>query len=227
MVKRTLLAIAVLLLLAVTACQPDILLRLVTTVYHDGSLDRRGKVGHPAETFLAGDRFDLAGLHVHHLDRDDGFFLDLADRAQDDLAYAHEPAHLDSALGRGAVGELKTLFAENRLHIFPVHHPEQAGVESLYFAKNSSSAIPVAQARGVVLLALSRNRVGASEYSPQAIKQAIVGNGRADKEQVQELIRLLLGMPDIPKSDHAADALAAAICHYNTFKTPLNKVDYV
>ncbi len=93
------------------------------------------------------------------------------------------------------------------------YHPAEAGVENLYFAKNATSAIPVAQARGVVLLALERAGVHAAEYTPQAIKQAIVGQGRAEKSQVQELLRVLLGIRDVPAPDHAADALAAAVCH--------------
>ena len=96
------------------------------------------------------------------------------------------------------------------------YNPDEAGVESLYFAQNTSSALPVAQARGVVLMALARSGVTAAEYPPQAIKQAIVGQGRADKDQVQNLIRMLLGLDDIPRPDHAADALGAAICHANT-----------
>jgi crossover junction endodeoxyribonuclease RuvC len=91
--------------------------------------------------------------------------------------------------------------------------PTEAGVENLYFAKNATSAIPVAQARGVVLLALERAGVRAAEYTPQAIKQAIVGQGRAEKAQVQELLRVILGIAEVPAPDHAADALAAAICH--------------
>jgi crossover junction endodeoxyribonuclease RuvC len=91
--------------------------------------------------------------------------------------------------------------------------PDEAGIESLYFAKNVTSALPVAQARGVVLLALHLARIPASEYAPQAIKQAIVGRGRADKEQIQELVRVLLGLSERPHPDHAADALAAGICH--------------
>ena len=94
-----------------------------------------------------------------------------------------------------------------------IHAPEQSGVENLYFAKNATSAIPVAQARGVVLLALAELGVPAAEYPPQAIKQAVVGQGRAEKQQVQELVRILLGLELIPKPDHASDALAAAICH--------------
>jgi crossover junction endodeoxyribonuclease RuvC len=114
---------------------------------------------------------------------------------------------------------LDTIFSEVQT-LIDSNKPEQAGVESLYFAKNALSAIPVAQARGVVLLALAQRSIPTAEYPPQAIKQAIVGNGRADKEQVQELVRILLGLKDIPKPDHAADALAAAICHYNTLESP-------
>ena len=95
--------------------------------------------------------------------------------------------------------------------------PEVAGVESLYFSKNSSSAIPVAQARGVVLLALYRAGIEVREFPPQDIKQAISGSGRADKRQVQELVRVLLGLPEIPRPDHAADALATAICCINHY----------
>lgn len=89
--------------------------------------------------------------------------------------------------------------------------PDRAGIESLYFTKNVTSAIPVAQARGVVLLALAQNGVPAEEYTPQQIKQAVVGNGQADKEQVMQMVRVVLGMSSVPRPDHAADALAAAI----------------
>lgn len=101
--------------------------------------------------------------------------------------------------------------------LIDTYHPEIAGVESLYFARNATSAIPVAQARGVILLALRRGRVATSEFPPQEIKQAISGSGRAEKQQVQELVRVLLGLEEIPRPDHAADALAAAICCFNNF----------
>lgn len=94
--------------------------------------------------------------------------------------------------------------------------PVGAAIESLYFAKNITSAIPVAQARGVVMLLLEEAGIPAEEYPPQAIKQALVGHGRAAKEQVQELVRLLLGLAEPPQPDHAADALAAAITHHHT-----------
>lgn len=101
------------------------------------------------------------------------------------------------------------------LYIIDMYQPDQAGIESLYFAKNITSAIPVAQARGVVLLACAQRNIPAAEYPPQAIKQALVGNGRAEKEQVQELVTMLLRLTELPKSDHASDALAVAICHYH------------
>ena len=89
--------------------------------------------------------------------------------------------------------------------------PAAAGIESIYFTKNISSAIPVAQARGVVLLALSKLGIPAAEFTPQVIKQSVVGSGQADKEQVTQMIRIVLGMSDVPRPDHAADALAAAV----------------
>ena len=98
--------------------------------------------------------------------------------------------------------------------------PSAAGVESLFFAKNITSAIPVAQARGVVLYTLEEAGVPARAYPPQEIKRSISGNGRADKFQIQDLVRIFLGLAEIPTPDHAADALAAAICCYQTMQLP-------
>jgi len=85
----------------------------------------------------------------------------------------------------------------------------------LYFARNASSAMQVAHARGVVLLALGQKGVPVECYSPQLVKQAVIGRGRADKDQVQRLVGVLLGLELVPSPDHAADALAVAICHAN------------
>jgi crossover junction endodeoxyribonuclease RuvC len=93
--------------------------------------------------------------------------------------------------------------------------PGAASMESIYFWKNVSSALPVTEAKGVIRLAFARASVSLVEYSPTAIKQAVSGSARADKDQVQEMVRLLLGLKEIPKPDHAADALAAAICLAN------------
>jgi crossover junction endodeoxyribonuclease RuvC len=119
---------------------------------------------------------------------------------------------ISTAAGTPPGERLDRLYSEV-IAVLEQYHPTEAGVENLYFAKNATSAIPVAQARGVVLLALERAGVHAAEYTPQAIKQAIVGQGRAEKSQVQELLRVLLGIRDVPAPDHAADALAAAVCH--------------
>ena len=93
--------------------------------------------------------------------------------------------------------------------------PGAASMESLYFWKNVSSAMPVAEAKGVIRLAFARASVPLSDYSPTAIKQAVSGSARAEKGQVQEMVKLILGLGEIPKPDHAADALAAAICLAN------------
>ena len=95
------------------------------------------------------------------------------------------------------------------------HKPDIAGIEALYFARNASSAIPVAQAKGVILLALQRSGIPVREYPPQEIKRAISGSGRAEKQQVQERVRVLPGLAEVPRPEHGADALAAAICCFN------------
>lgn len=96
------------------------------------------------------------------------------------------------------------------------HRPDTAAVEKLFFQRNVSTAIAVGQARGVVMLALQQKRIEAFEYTPNEVKQAVVGYGSADKRQVQEMVRALLGLDSIPKPDDAADALAIAITHLNT-----------
>lgn len=96
--------------------------------------------------------------------------------------------------------------------------PNESSVEKLFFAKNSSSAIEVAQARGSVLLALRNNDCLVNEYTPLEIKQALVGYGRASKQQVQFMVKQFLKMEKIPSPDHAADALAAALCHLSSRK---------
>ena len=113
-------------------------------------------------------------------------------------------------------GERLLIIGRELEEIIRRHHPDQAGIEDIFFAKNAATAIPVAQAKGVILMTLARHGIPAGEYPPQAIKQAIVGRGRADKGQIQELVKILLGLDTIPKPDHAADALAVAICRANS-----------
>jgi crossover junction endodeoxyribonuclease RuvC len=96
--------------------------------------------------------------------------------------------------------------------ILDEYRPAESAIENLYFARNVSSAMAVAEARGVLRMALVRRGLPVLELTPNAIKKAVVGEQSADKHQVQEMVRLLLGMSEIPRPDHAADALAAAIC---------------
>jgi len=102
------------------------------------------------------------------------------------------------------------------LQVIDSYRPDGAGVETVYFSKNSSSAIPVAQARGVILYTLAERSVPFAEYTPGELKQAIVGRSRAEKVQMQQSLRMLFNLAEIPAPDHAADALAAALCHANT-----------
>jgi crossover junction endodeoxyribonuclease RuvC len=96
------------------------------------------------------------------------------------------------------------------------HRPDTAAVEKLFFQRNVRTALSVGQGRGVVLLALAQGGLPVSEYTPMEIKQAVVGYGGADKNQVQQMVRALLELDDIPRPDDAADALAVAICHIHT-----------
>lgn len=93
------------------------------------------------------------------------------------------------------------------------HRPTEAAVEELFFARNVRTAVAVGQARGVVLLTLAEADLPVHEYTPLQVKQAVAGYGQAAKSQVQEMVRLLLGLAAIPQPDDAADALAVAICH--------------
>jgi crossover junction endodeoxyribonuclease RuvC len=95
------------------------------------------------------------------------------------------------------------------------HEPKAVAIEEVYFGKNVRSAMAVGQASGVAMLAAAEGGIGCFAYTPQAIKMAVCGSGAADKRQVQRMVGTLLGLPDPPEPDHAADALAVAICHGN------------
>lgn len=93
------------------------------------------------------------------------------------------------------------------------HEPEALALEALYYGKNVRSATAVGQARGVVMLAAAERRIPCFDYTPQAVKMSVCGSGSADKAQVKRMVSTLLNLPVTPPSDHAADALAVAICH--------------
>jgi crossover junction endodeoxyribonuclease RuvC len=97
--------------------------------------------------------------------------------------------------------------------IILLHRPQSGAVEKLFFQRNVRTAISVGQGRGVALLALAQAGLEVSEYTPLEVKQAVAGYGGADKNQVQQMVRALLDMPEVPRPDDAADALAIAICH--------------
>lgn len=105
----------------------------------------------------------------------------------------------------------------NELHqVINEFKPRVMAVEKLFFAQNVTTAMSVAQARGVVLLCGKQHHLELYEYTPLQIKQALTGYGRADKKQIQEMVRVILGLTATPKPDDAADALATAICHSST-----------
>ncbi|MDQ6693560.1 MAG: crossover junction endodeoxyribonuclease RuvC [Chloroflexota bacterium] len=102
------------------------------------------------------------------------------------------------------------------MQILKEYKPEWLAIEQLFFNKNVRTALAVGHARGVAILAGAHAGLGVSEYTPLQVKQAVVGYGRATKEQVQTMVRLLLQMDHIPRPDDAADALAIAICHIHS-----------
>jgi crossover junction endodeoxyribonuclease RuvC len=101
-------------------------------------------------------------------------------------------------------------------------NPDQAAVELLYFSTNVTTAISVGQARGVILLTLAEAGIIPAEYTPMQIKQAVTGYGGAKKPQIQEMVRVLLSLPHIPKPDDAADGLAIAMTHANQAVLPVS-----
>lgn len=97
-------------------------------------------------------------------------------------------------------------------HIIQKYKPSRAGVEQLFFCTNVKTAIAVGQARGVVLLTLSKNKIPLTECTPLQVKQAVTGYGQADKKQIQQMVKTILKLKELPRPDDAADALAIAIC---------------
>ncbi len=95
------------------------------------------------------------------------------------------------------------------------YRPDAVAVEDLYFGVNARSAFAVGQARGVVVLAAGQRSIRCAAYTPQQVKAAVCGSGKAGKEQVQRMVQTLLSLAALPTPDHAADALAVAICHAN------------
>ena len=99
--------------------------------------------------------------------------------------------------------------------------PETSAIEELFFSKNAKTALAVGHGRGVAMLALANANLPIAEYKPLEVKQAVTGYGGADKQQIQQMVKLLLSLEDIPRPDDAADALAIAICHVHSARLRL------
>ncbi len=127
------------------------------------------------------------------------------------------PAGMDFNLRLERIySELTTVIAQTK--------PQCMSIEKLYFNSNQKTAIEVAEARGVTLLAAQQAGLSIYEYTPLQIKQSLVGYGRAEKKQVQEMVRAILKLDDVPRPDDTADALAVAICHGHSAGSLLSKL---
>jgi crossover junction endodeoxyribonuclease RuvC len=128
-----------------------------------------------------------------------------------------------AALAGGVIETRAGLPQERRLadihaqisELLAAHQPEALALEDLYFGQNVRTAFAVGHARGVVMLAAAQRGLSCTGYTPQQVKGAVCGGGGAAKDQVARMVKMLLGLPEEPRPDHAADALAVAICHAN------------
>ena len=119
--------------------------------------------------------------------------------------------------GMDTVDRLKKIYDEMTMYL-DKYSPDAVAIEELFFNSNQKTAINVAQARGVLLVAVRNRNIPIFEYTPLQVKQSVTGYGRADKGQIQQMVKMLLGLNAIPKPDDAADALAIAICHAHSNK---------
>ncbi len=123
--------------------------------------------------------------------------------------------------GMPTTERLNKIFHETAAYI-ERYKPDAVAIEELFFNSNQKTAITVAQARGALLVAATSSGVPVYEYTPLQVKQSVTGYGRADKGQIQQMVKMMLGLTQIPKPDDAADALAIAICHAHSNK--MNKI---
>ena len=118
---------------------------------------------------------------------------------------------------------LELIFDEMNV-IFARTKPDAMSIEKLFYNTNAKTVIDVAQARGIIMLSAQKNGIDAFEYTPLQVKQSVVGYGRAEKKQVQEMTRLILKLSKVPKPDDTADALALAICHGHSSGSLMGKL---
>lgn len=130
-----------------------------------------------------------------------------------------------TCLGYGTIETSSSWKIENRLQkiaadfniLINKYNPDIMAIESLFFFKNAKTAIPVSQARGVMLMTATQKGLEVYEYTPLQAKMATVGYGKAEKKQVQEMVKILLNLESIPRPNDASDALAVAICHLSSY----------
>lgn len=118
---------------------------------------------------------------------------------------------------------LKTIF-DKMEDTISVYKPDFMAIEELFFNDNAKTAIAVGQARGVILLSAVKHNIEIFEYTPLQVKQAVVGYGRADKKQVQQMTKAILNLTSVPKPDDVADALAIAVCHAHSYNSNFHKL---
>lgn len=146
------------------------------------------------------------------------------------IEYSHS---LFKVLGYGAITtEAQTPFPErlqiiynDMCYLFTKYKPEVMSMEKLFYNSNQKTVIDVAQARGVITLAAQMNNKDIFEYTPLQVKQSVTGYGRAEKKQVMEMTRSILNLPEVPKPDDTADALAMAICHAHCSGSAIGKLN--
>ena len=139
--------------------------------------------------------------------------LDCTDDGQFSKTIAY--GHIETNKNLSTAKRLKEI-ADNLLFLLRKYNPQEVAVEELFYFKNAKTVINVAQARGVIINVCFQNNLTIAEYTPLQIKQSLTGYGRADKVQMQKMIKSVLKLKSIPKPDDTADALAVALCHINS-----------
>lgn len=119
---------------------------------------------------------------------------------------------IDSTAVSSTSSRLIFLF-DHLTSLIETYQPTESAMEKLFFQRNISTAMAVSEARGVAALCLAQHGLALNEYTPNEVKQSVSGSGKADKKQIQSMVKLLLNLTEIPQPDDAADALAVALCH--------------
>lgn len=138
----------------------------------------------------------------------------------DKIANTYKPVAYDAILTKAhtPLEERIQIIYNRMIELLDEYKPDVISVEELFFNNNAKTAFSVGQARGVILLAAVQKNVPIYEYTPLQVKQALTGYGRADKNQIQQMTKSMLGLKSVPKPDDVADALAIAVCHGNSMR---------